>query len=783
MPLIDGANGASGATESSEEDEPDASVAHSASELSDGEDDIGSSAAPTDRTAGAADAADAPAERPRMLLLRSLFVGRPSTVWFGYAPFLEKERTEGQERVVELTDTSQLPLLFKSERTINCVCQPLKRSGFRRLLRGSSYHVLWGSHLTEKQLRRLRPHQRINHFPGSYGIGRKDYLWKNFSRMQREHPAEYNFCAKTYLLPADRELFERDFKEGELYIVKPPASAEGRGIRMLSRREELPSADRAAIVQRYVADPLLIDGTKFDLRIYVAVTSFDPLRVYVYEEGLGRFATAPYSADASRANLRNRFAHLTNYALNKRSAQFVKNTDADADAEGSKWSLSAIWRRLAAQGVDVPSVKARIHEIAVKAMLAVEPSVVGKLNAWCHNRATPFELFGLDILLDASHKPWLIEVNVACSLSSSSPLDKRVKHALMTDLFHLVGVVPSTRKPAAATERASAPAGGAGARAPRGRNIFEMRATPLRAMGEAEWELVMHAEDEHARRGGWERAFPCEWARMERLLALLPTPRYRLTVLAKWEEHKDWALLAHRLAFRPPAHLLQPAPAAPARTPPRASVVVRRASTPGPPPRTAGASVQRRASATLVTDTSPAAGHEQRAPPLELLALAHAPLGAPFLSADAVTPRGFAPDGEASSARTQSARAQQRASPRVHPAAGAFGFAPSPARAVRARSALAARTRPPGGVGGAADVREALARMTIAGRGAPSPAARKAGGVEQRGGYDGNVLWGGAWGRAQTPRSAWLARHGLGRGAAVDGAGLSSIVVGSARRL
>ena len=222
MPLIDGANGASGATESSEEDEPDASVAHSASELSDGEDDIGSSAAPTDRTAGAADAADAPAERPRMLLLRSLFVGRPSTVWFGYAPFLEKERTEGQgarprrallrrwsraahsrapptrrlararlaERVVELTDTSQLPLLFKSERTINCVCQPLKRSGFRRLLRGSSYHVLWGSHLTEKQLRRLRPHQRINHFPGSYGIGRKDYLWKNFSRMQREHPAE-----------------------------------------------------------------------------------------------------------------------------------------------------------------------------------------------------------------------------------------------------------------------------------------------------------------------------------------------------------------------------------------------------------------------------------------------------------------------------------------------------------------------------------------------------------------------------------------------------------------
>lgn len=215
------------------------------------------------------------------------------------------------------------------------------------------------------------------------------------------------------MLPADRTLFERDFKEGELYIVKPPASAEGRGIRMLSRREELPAPDKAAIVQRYIADPYLIDGTKFDMRIYVAVTSFDPLRVYIFEEGLGRFATAPYSATVSRSNLQNRYAHLTNYALNKRSAAFVRNADAADDGEGSKWSLTAVWRRLAAEGVDVPRLKARISEMAVKAVLCAEPSVVGKLNAWCHRRAAPFELFGLDVLLDAQHRPWLIEARAA----------------------------------------------------------------------------------------------------------------------------------------------------------------------------------------------------------------------------------------------------------------------------------------------------------------------------------------------------------------------------------
>lgn len=71
-----------------------------------------------------------------------------------------------------------------------------------------------------------------------------------------------------------------------------------------------------------MAKPLLIDGCKFDLRIYVLLTSVRPLRAFVHREGLARFATQPYAAP-SAANLRDAFMHLTNYSLNKYSSEYV----------------------------------------------------------------------------------------------------------------------------------------------------------------------------------------------------------------------------------------------------------------------------------------------------------------------------------------------------------------------------------------------------------------------------------------------------------------------------
>ena len=78
----------------------------------------------------------------------------------------------------------------------------------------------------------------------------------------------------------------------------------------------------------------------------------DPLRIYMFNEGLTRFATELYQSPL-QSNLKNLFMHLTNYAINKNNENFIFNDNADCDDVGHKRSLSFMWRYLRERGYDV----------------------------------------------------------------------------------------------------------------------------------------------------------------------------------------------------------------------------------------------------------------------------------------------------------------------------------------------------------------------------------------------------------------------------------------------
>lgn len=112
------------------------------------------------------------------------------------------------------------------------------------------------------------------------------------------------------------------------------------------------------------------------------MTSFDPLKVYLFKDGLVRLATVPYTT--SKATLKQRFVHLTNYSVNKKADSYVKNLNTDAIAckggatgskeeeVASKLSFLQLKEEYKKMGVDYQEVFANIKDVIIKTVISVE---------------------------------------------------------------------------------------------------------------------------------------------------------------------------------------------------------------------------------------------------------------------------------------------------------------------------------------------------------------------------------------------------------------------------
>ncbi|KAL9642227.1 hypothetical protein ABK040_007228 [Willaertia magna] len=309
------------------------------------------------------------------------------------------------------------------------------------------WNVFWGRHLPLEYYQYIDAFQKVNHFPGSANLGRKDLLFINLFRQKEIMGSnEYDFFPDSYLLPYDHKLFMKKAQEQELFILKPFASSCGRGISVWNSKTSEPiPEDRKVLVQEYIHDPLLIGEKKFDMRLYVVVSSFNPLRVYLHCEGLTRFATESYDME----KLDSVYSHLTNYSLNKKSASYVRNmdeNDEEFNENAHKWSIAGLQKQLRKMGYDVDKIWGDIESLIVKTLISVEHRIQKSTErAEIEHRNTCFELYGFDVMIDKHLKPWLIEVNIMPSLAVSSLLDKRVKVSVLSEMFHVLGITPYSR--------------------------------------------------------------------------------------------------------------------------------------------------------------------------------------------------------------------------------------------------------------------------------------------------------------------------------------------------
>lgn len=183
------------------------------------------------------------------------------------------------------------------------------------------FSLLWSRLIPEDVYKQLKWWQRANHFPGRHILGHKDKIAELFSDVRSKLPLsksdQLNFMPESYVLrgslSSNSELSKAlRSNDKSVWIRKPCCSSMGRGIRVFQACDaskefnDVDAKDPSSycVVQKYLHNPYLVNGKKADMRVYVLVTSFDPLVVYLAQDGIVKFCTNDFDLSPERMKIR-----------------------------------------------------------------------------------------------------------------------------------------------------------------------------------------------------------------------------------------------------------------------------------------------------------------------------------------------------------------------------------------------------------------------------------------------------------------------------------------------
>ena len=267
---------------------------------------------------------------------------------------------------------------------------------------------------------------------------RKETFLKNTSTNERPTGRPKNDNLKE-ILPEIENILDKISKnlpqyalEGSknVWIVKPGGLSRGRGVHCIDQLNDILSNVKPCnqtIIQKYIENPLVINGRKFDIRQWVLVTDLNPLTIYLFDTPYIRFGAENYNID----DFKNVFSQLTGNSIAKHSEKF--NT---GEIEGDMWETEQFREYLKkVYGKDCwPEIQEKIKKVVI---LSLE-SAKHKL----YNRKNNFENFGFDIMLDDKLNVYLIEINSSPDWTYSTKVTEKLVKFASDDIMKVVLDLP-----------------------------------------------------------------------------------------------------------------------------------------------------------------------------------------------------------------------------------------------------------------------------------------------------------------------------------------------------
>ena len=235
------------------------------------------------------------------------------------------------------------------------------------------------------------------------------------------------------------------FNSGKnLWIIKPVNLNRGRYItveknlhNMIKKLEEIQSKKKLyddkkkggdvkceyLIIQKYLEKPLLYQGRKFDIRLWVLFIADKNDEVYVFKQGHLKATCTQYDPDSD-----DLFVHLTNYSVQKYNQNFSKIEI------GNEIPFKSFQNELDKNKTGKNFYK-DIYPKIIRIVRLTGGAAKKKMNLL--GRKYCFEIFGYDFIIDINFQPYLLEINTNPGLEISSPLIEELLPRMIDDALKL----------------------------------------------------------------------------------------------------------------------------------------------------------------------------------------------------------------------------------------------------------------------------------------------------------------------------------------------------------
>lgn len=202
-----------------------------------------------------------------------------------------------------------------------------------------------------------------------------------------------------------------------LWLVKRVGQENGKGVRVDSQLSQLLGIAAEfrfdCMAQKYMERPLMPQGRKMDLRIWMLVSSWNPMHAWLWAEPYARLASKPMNFDIGE--LHDPLVHLTNRSQQKKAPGLNGQVDPKRVSDDTSlpcWTLPRL-----VQWLEGPAgfKKGTWHSQVWPRLVAVAQKVTKSLEA-IPGKEPPsdircFEVIGLDMMLDRELRPWFLEAN------------------------------------------------------------------------------------------------------------------------------------------------------------------------------------------------------------------------------------------------------------------------------------------------------------------------------------------------------------------------------------